>query len=478
MVSPMLFIIGPLGAAFLMILIQRRVVSLVLALATALGLGVLAFSWLPLTVQGPQPMVVASIPTPLGIPLSLDALGAGMALIVALSALLVILYSSSYMKDDHAPVTYYAVVMLLLMASFGLVLTRDLFNLFVFFEILCISSYILVAWEQNSSALEASFKYMVLGSIGSTFMLVAIALAYRAAGSLAMADIAKAFSQADRGEVIVAAVLFLFGMGVEAAIFPVNTWLPDAHSSAPSSISALLSGFVIELSLVVLFRLGGTVFAHLNLLPVLQGIAIAGILVGEFSAFAQREVKRTLAYSSIAQVGLMLFALSLGTPEGAQAGLMQLLMHAAAKSTLFLVAGYFILRTGSRFMEDYKGLGRSMPLSGLFFGLAALSLVGVPPFLGFFTKWGILQAAVSVGGLMPWIGIISILLGTTLEAVYLFRIFQILYAKGEKERTVEMEWPAVTAVALFVLVVFLGYFLLPVLNPVAASAANALTNLF
>lgn len=478
MVSPMLFIIGPLGAAFLMILIQRRVVSLVLALATALGLGVLAFSWLPLTVQGPQPMVVASIPTPLGIPLSLDALGAGMALIVALSALLVILYSSSYMKDDHAPVTYYAVVMLLLMASFGLVLTRDLFNLFVFFEILCISSYILVAWEQNSSALEASFKYMVLGSIGSTFMLVAIALAYRAAGSLAMADIAKAFSQADRGEVIVAAVLFLFGMGVEAAIFPVNTWLPDAHSSAPSSISALLSGFVIELSLVVLFRLGGTVFAHLNLLPVLQGIAIAGILVGEFSAFAQREVKRTLAYSSIAQVGLMLFALSLGTPEGAQAGLMQLLMHAAAKSTLFLVAGYFILRTGSRFMEDYKGLGRSMPLSGLFFGLAALSLVGVPPFLGFFTKWGILQAAVSVGGLMPWIGIISILLGTTLEAVYLFRIFQILYAKGEKERTVEMEWPAVTAVALFVLVVFLGYFLLPVLNPVAVSAAKALTNLF
>ncbi len=474
----MLFIIGPLGAAFLMILIQRRVVSLVLALATALGLGVLAFSWLPLTVQGPQPMVVASIPTPLGIPLSLDALGAGMALIVALSALLVILYSSSYMKDDHAPVTYYAVVMLLLMASFGLVLTRDLFNLFVFFEILCISSYILVAWEQNSSALEASFKYMVLGSIGSTFMLVAIALAYRAAGSLAMADIAKAFSQADRGEVIVAAVLFLFGMGVEAAIFPVNTWLPDAHSSAPSSISALLSGFVIELSLVVLFRLGGTVFAHLNLLPVLQGIAIAGILVGEFSAFAQREVKRTLAYSSIAQVGLMLFALSLGTPEGAQAGLMQLLMHAAAKSTLFLVAGYFILRTGSRFMEDYKGLGRSMPLSGLFFGLAALSLVGVPPFLGFFTKWGILQAAVSVGGLMPWIGIISILLGTTLEAVYLFRIFQILYAKGEKERTVEMEWPAVTAVALFVLVVFLGYFLLPVLNPVAVSAAKALTNLF
>ena len=478
MVSPLLFIIGPLGTAFLMILLNRRLVSLILALAVTLALGILALSWLPLTLQAAQPMVVASIPAPLGIPLSLDALGAGMAIIVALSALLVILYSSTYLRNDHAPVTYYAVVMLLLMASFGLVLTRDLFNLFVFFEILCISSYILVAWEQNSSALEASFKYMVLGSIGSTFMLVAIALAYRAAGSLAMADIAKAFSQANQGEVIVAAVLFLFGMGVEAAIFPVNTWLPDAHSSAPSSISALLSGFVIELSLVVLFRLGGTVFAQIHLLPVLQSIAIAGILVGEFSAFAQHEVKRTLAYSSIAQVGLMLFALSLGSPEGAQAGLLQLLMHAAAKSTLFLVAGYFILRTGSRFMEDYKGLGRRMPLSGLFFGLAALSLIGVPPFFGFFTKWGILQAAVNLGGTIAWIGITSILLGTTLEAIYLFRIFQILYAKGENDQVAEMEWPAVTAVALFVLVVVFGYFLVPVLTPVAGVAANALTNLF
>jgi len=478
MVSPILFIIAPLSAAFLMIFINNRAVALALALLTSLGLTVLGFSWLPFALLKAQPILVASIKAPMGIPLSLDALGVGMAIIVAASATLVVLYSSTYMHKGHHEVRYYAVVMILLTSAFGLVLTRDIFNLFVFFEILCISSYILVSWEQTGAALEASFKYMVLGSIGSTFLLVSIALAYRVAGSLAMADIALAFQSADRGYVVLAAVTFLFGVGVEAAIFPVNTWLPDAHSSAPSSISAILSGFVIELALVVSFRVLQTVFAAVEILPVLQAIAIIGVLVGEFSAFGQKDLKRMLAYSSISQIGIMLFAFSLGTDAGSQAGLAHLLMHAGAKSALFLIAGYFIVHTGSRMIEDYAGLGRRMPVSAALFGFAALSLVGAPPLFGFFTKFQILTAAAGSGGGMAWFGIAAILLGTVLEAIYLFRVLRVLFTRsGDNVAHAEMSWPALVSVALFTALVVFGALLLPTLSHMIGPIASGLATL-
>ncbi len=483
MVSPMLFIIAPLGAAFLMTSINRREIALVLSLLTAAGLGLLGFSWLPATLELAQPVVAAAIRGPMGIALSLDALGTALAIIVALSTTLVLLYSSSYLPKGHHEVRYYAVVMLLMASSFGLVLARDVFNLFVFFEILCISSYILVSWEQTGAALEASFKYMVLGSIGSIFILVSIALSYHVAGSLAMADIAQAFRTAPKAYGIMAAVLFLFGFGVEAAIFPVNTWLPDAHSSAPSSISALLSGFVIELALLVVFRVQNTVFATVDMLPVLQVLGISGVIVGEFAAFGQKDLKRMLAYSSISQVGIMLFAISLGTTAGAQAGVYHVIMHAGAKSALFLIAGYFILRTGRRLVEDYRGLGQRMPVSAALFGLAALSLLGAPPLFGFFTKFMILSAAASAGGGLAWFGIAAILLGTVLEALYLFRVIRTLFAPGDtvapggRVVRAEMDLPALVAVAVFTALVVFGALLLPALSSMIGPIANGLVTL-
>lgn len=478
MVSPILFIIAPLAAAFLMIAINNNAVSLALAFLVSLGLGILGITWLPYALAQAQPIIVAALKAPMGIPLSLDALGAGMAIIVAASAALVVLYSASYMRGGHHQVRYYAVVMILLTSAFGLVLTRDIFNLFVFFEILCISSYILVSWEHSGAALEASFKYMVLGSVGSTFLLVSIALAYKAAGSLAMADIAAAFASAPRGYVVLAAVTFLFGVGVEAAIFPVNTWLPDAHSSAPSSISAILSGFVIELALVVMFRVLNTAFATAGLMAVLQGIALIGVLVGEFSAYGQKDLKRMLAYSSVSQIGIMLFAFSLGTAAGAKAGLSHLLMHAGAKSALFLIAGYFIVRAGSRLIDDYKGLGRRMPVSAVLFGLAALSLVGAPPLFGFFTKFQILSAAAAAGGGIAWFGIAAILAGTVLEAVYLFRVVRVLFTSSEETSLEEMDAPALASVALFTALVVFGALLLPALSSMIGPIASGLSTLY
>lgn len=483
MVSPIFLVVLPLAAAFFIALVGNRSVARIVALLAALGTVWIAAAWLIPSLTVTTSIVVGGIAAPFGIGLAIDALGAGFALLVAVSLTLVVLYSFSYIGGDHGEgneARYYAVLLLLGAASFGLLLTRDLFNLFVFYEILCIASYILVAYGQDRRALEASFKYMVLGSLGSLLMLIAIGLAYRAAGSLAMADIAAALADGEPGYALLTALLFFFGMAIEAAIFPVNTWLPDAHSSAPSSISAVLSGFVIELALVVLLRVMGTVFASVDLVSMLSVLALIGVIVGEIAAFSQTELKRMLAYSSMGQVGLILFALSLGTVAGREAGLTHLLMHTGAKSALFLIAGYFILRTEHHEIDSYRGLAARMPISSVLFALAALSLVGVPPLFGFFSKFRILSAASAVGGAVAWGGIAVILAATVLEGFYLFRVVRVLFERDPARETAapaargEAAAPALVAMALFVLLVVLGGIVLPKFDLILGPAASVL----
>lgn len=508
MVSPILLIVIPLSVAFLIVLVGNAGAAKTLALVATLGLVGLAASWIAPSTAGATIVRVGAIDAPLGIALGIDGLSAAMSLLVAISLFLVTIYSVGYIPAGAGPahrpdeLRYYAVMMLLAAASFGLLLTRDLFNLFVFYEILCISSYVLVAFEQDDRALEASMKYMLLGSVGSLLMLIAVGLAYRVTGSLAMADVAVALAAAPTPYVVLTGLLFIFGMGLEAAIFPVNTWLPDAHSSAPSSISAILSGFVIELALIVLVRITMTVFGGVGLLTLLQILAIIGIVVGEISAWSQRELKRTLAYSSIGQIGIILFALSLGTRVGTQAALGHVVMHAGAKSVLFLTAGYFILRTGSHAIADYRGIARRMPIATILFTLAALSLIGVPPLFGFFTKFRVISAAaertvglagaggvVGAGGALPWIGVAAILFGTVLEGAYFFRIVRTLFegssAPGETRSgnqasvdRAEMDAPALVAVTLFAVVLVVGAFVLPAIDGLINPAAASLASLF
>jgi proton-translocating NADH-quinone oxidoreductase chain N len=493
-------VVLPLAAAFLVLLVNRDLGARIISLVAGALLVALAWSWFRADLPSPVAVIVAGIPAPEGIQLSIDRLSAVLAMLIASSGFLVILYSQSYLKARGSQSKYYAVYLALMAATFGILLTRDLFNLFVFYEILCISSYILVSFEQTKASLEASIKYLILGSVGSIFMLIAIGLAYRVSGSLAMGDIASSLALAKPSYAIFTAALFVFGMGIEAAIFPLNTWLPDAHSSAPSSISAVLSGFVIELALVVLLRVSMSVFAGVHLLSLLRFLALVGIVVGELAAFGQSELKRTLAYSSIGQIGLMLFAISLGTKAGLQAGIGQLVMHAGAKSVLFLIAGYFILRTRGKTLSDYRGLARKMPLSGVFFTLAVLSLIGVPPLFGFFTKYRILSAAAESGA---WVGVGVILFATVIEAAYFFRIIRTLYgrpatteagvsapeeyaaaavsgpgsgvpgaavsythvaAAPTRAACTEMDPPAMLAVFGFSLLVVFGWFLLPLIG--------------
>ena len=476
MVNPILLIVVPLATAFFISILTTiwKDGGKYLALLAGLFNAVVSVILLPVVMAKPIHVTIAGFRAPIGIDLLAGSLGMLFSVIISVTGFFVLIYSLDYISDKSQN-RYYTLFLLLLVGSTGMVLTNDIFNLFVFFEILCISSYILVAYNRDEHGLEASIKYLVLGSVGSILFLLAIAIIYLKLGTLNMADIADKIGGLTGSAKLMVVVLLLSGLGVEAAIFPLNSWLPDAHSSAPSSISALLSGFVIEVALIVLMKIMYSVVGAIQVLEIVSVIAVATLLVGEFSAFRQDNIKRILAYSSIGQVGLILFALSLNSRAGISAGVLQVINHTASKSILFLVSGYFILKTGSYNFRDYGGIAKKMPVSSLLFAFATLSLIGIPPFLGFFSKIQIIVAAAKSGStLLLWL-IVGILLGTIIEGAYFLRVVQVLYfGKSDvvsSSDVKEAPFIAVFPIVLMGLVIVVGFLFLSQLNDVTGNVA-------
>jgi formate hydrogenlyase subunit 3/multisubunit Na+/H+ antiporter MnhD subunit len=278
-----------------------------------------------------------------------------------------------------------------------------------------------------------------------------------------MADIAEKIASAGAPasreqspiSLFVPLVLLITGLGVEAAIFPLNAWLPDAHSSAPSSISAILSGIAIEVGLYAVARVVFTIFGASGILPFLALLGILTLLIGEMCAFSQSNIKRMLAYSSIGQIGLILFALGVGTCYGVTSGLFQLVSHTLAKALLFLAAGYMIYQAGSMKISAMEGMGNKMPLTCLAFTIGAFSLVGLPPFVGFPSKFLVVRAALAAKDTFLFALIGLALLGTVIEGAYFFRVVQILYFKGEKANPPGKEAPVAALIPMFIFVVLI-----------------------
>ncbi len=480
MVTAPFLIAVPLAAAFLtplLGLISRRFARWLPVLALAVNL-VTAWRILgpTLAAGSPTAVLIGGWRIPWGINLQVGALGVGLAALIALISLLVAVYALTYIRIEAEP-RYHMLFLLLVTGATGIVLTGDIFNLFVFLEILCLSAYGLTATLGDKNGTEAAFKYLVQGSVGSSLVLIAIALIYGLFGTLNMAHIASLAPSANHHTLVLIALLFVTGIGVEAAVFPLNAWLPDAHSSAPSSISAVLSGFVIEMALVVMLKVLYSVLGLPTLAPVLGVLGVLTLLVGEFVAFRQTNIKRVLAYSSVGQLGLILFAFSLHTPEGIAAGLLQLGNHALAKSILFLAAGYMIARTGAYDYRSYSKLAQKMPLACGAFTIGALALIGVPPLFGFFSKFRIITAAANAGGAGELTAILWILGGTVVEAAYFLRIIQVLYFGAPESETAPAPAAAeapplpVLAMAVLVLLLLIGLVYLPFVTSTAHTAA-------
>jgi len=479
MVNPVLLIVVPLGLSFaipLFSLISKRIEKYIPVAALVFNL-VVSLLLIPKVLKQPINVFIGGYLPPFCINLVAGPVGILFSALIALIGLLVSIYALDYIREG-AKQLYHILYLLLLTGATGVVLTGDIFNLFVFFEILCISSYALVAYFGDRAGIESAVKYLIQGAVGSSLMLIGIGLLYGLFGTLNMADIARNIDSVSSISVFVPLVLLITGLGVEAAIFPLNAWLPDAHSSAPSSISAILSGIAIKVGIYALARVIFTIFGASSLLQFMVFLGLLTLLVGEVSAFSQNNIKRLLAYSSIGQIGLIVFALGIGITYGVVGGLFQLISHALSKALLFLAVGYMIYRSGSMDISALEGMGKRMPLTSLAFTIGAFSLVGFPPFIGFPSKFLIIRAALSKEEVLFTVLIAFVLLGTVIEGAYFFRVIQVLYFRGGQTDIKREEAPVPALIPIFILmilIVVIGIYPKPVTN-LLNSASSELLN--
>jgi len=456
MVNPVLLIAVPLGLAFaipLLTLFWKGAAKYIPPVALGFNL-VVSLLLLAKVFENPVIVSIGGWRPPFCINLVAGPVGVLFSAIIALVGLLVSIYALDYIKQG-ATEKYHTLYLLLLTGATGVVLTGDIFNLFVFFEILCISSYALVAYLRERNGIESAIKYLIQGAVGSSLLLIGIGLLYGQFGTLNIADIAQNIKSVSAISIFVPMVLIITGLGVEAAIFPLNAWLPDAHSSAPSSISAILSGIAIEVGLYAVARVIFTIFGASGILPFLALLGILTLLVGEMCAFSQNNIKRMLAYSSIGQIGLILFALAIATSYGVTGGLFQLVSHTLGKALLFLAVGYMIYQTGSLQISAFEGMGKKMPLTCLAFTIGAFSLVGLPPFVGFPSKFLIVRAALATKETYFCVLIGLALLGTVIEGAYFFRVVQVLYFKGGKINPGTKDAPVAALIPMFIFVLLI-----------------------
>ena len=412
-----LFVILPLAGAFLNSLIGRKMrgVPDILANLTTLALLIASvFSVFAVAKNGIFVYKVGSWIPPIGIAMVLDGLTAFMLVTVNLVAFLCTVYSVNYMEKFTSKWSFYTLFLLMLAGMNGVIISGDMFNLFVFLEIASVASYALVAFGTEHEELEASFKYMVMGTVGSLFILLGIALMYSYTSTLNMADISLTLAQKGLGNItLFVSILFIVGFGLKAALVPFHAWLPDAHPSAPAPISAILSGVLIK-SLGIytiarlLYNVIGVTKEFTNILLVLGALSM---IVGALLAMGQWDLKRLLAYSSISQVGYIILGIGIGTPLAIMGALFHLFNHSVFKSLLFLNSGAVEYASGTRDMRLMGGLREKLPITGGTSLIASMSIAGVPPFNGFFSKLIIIFAAVQAGyiGYGFWAALVSVL---------------------------------------------------------------------
>ena len=385
--------------------------------------------------------------------LRVDALSVFMAWIFLTLGFLATVYSVRYMERDTGISLYYTLLLAMLSGMLGVVFAGDFFTLFVFWELMCIASYVLVAFrKQNWEPIEAGFKYLVMSAAGSATLLYGMTILYGLTGTLNFAQLSSVMTSgtADVWSYL-SLTLILIGLGVKAAMFPLHTWLPDAHPAAPSPISALLSGIVIKTGAYAIIRSLFMVFppSQFSWQMALAIFAALTMTCGNLAALLQSDIKRLLAYSSVAQMGYIFFAISTATNYGLTAGLMHVMNHAVMKGLLFLCAGAFIYRAGTRSLEELKGIAHRMPITGVIFVIAALAISGVPPLNGFISEFMIVFAGVDANMLVfTVIMLVNILLGF---AYYLRLIKVIVWSTPSKKLNAVKHAPVAMLAPMLVL---------------------------
>lgn len=437
---PILQVIVPLLFAPMVVLLQPRglawlatvaVCALSFAIAVNLSLLILSGHVLEYDLGGWQP--------PFGIALRVDAFTSLLLLIVTGAATVAVLGcrdSINQQIEAHRQPLFFSAWLLLLAGLVGMVVAADAFNIFVFMEISSLAGYVLIAGGPDRRALLAVFKYLIMGTIGATFYLIGVGMVYMMTGTLNLEDMSRLIPGViDQTPIVFAAAFVTIGLCLKAAMFPLHVWLPNAYTHAPHAVTVFMAACGTKVAIYVLLRFDFMVFQIGDLLHGLQfslflmPLALLGIVVASAVAMFDGQLKRMLAFSSVAQVGYILLGASLLTNDGLTASFTHMFNHALAKGSLFLSVACLSLRYLDLRIDQLAGAAKAMPLTCAAFLIGGLSLIGVPGTAGFISKWLLIEALMDQGGHgLLMVGIV--LISSLMAVVYIWRTVEVLYFKA------------------------------------------------
>ncbi len=443
---PVLQVVVPMLASPLCMLFARAGLAWAIAFAASLACLAISIALLATVVDGGVISYhLGGWEPPWGIEYRIDTANAFVLVIVSAIAALVLPYARQSIAAEieakhHA--LFYTCLLLCICGLLGVTATGDAFNVFVFLEISSLSTYALVALgaARDKRALTAAYNYLIMGTIGATFFVIGIGFLYMATGTLNMADLAERIAQLESNRTVRAAFAFIVvGIGMKLAIYPLHMWLPNAYTFAPSAVTAFLAATSTKVAIYVLLRFSFSVFSpgfefeRFTLLYVVLPFAVMAMFLASIAAVFQQDIKRLLAYSSIAQIGYMLLGIGLVTATGLAGSIIHLFNHAITKGALFMAVGAIVMQTGHTAIPKLAGLGRAMPLTGAAIVTGGLSLIGIPGTAGFISKWVLVSAALEKGW---WPVALLIVASSLLAVVYVWKIVEIMYLKPAPQTSV------------------------------------------
>lgn len=445
-----------------------------LTLLSLAGLSVLSVYGLQTVLEeGRHHTEMAGWMPPLGIEVVLDPLSAVVGLLVGVTSLLVLWATGPSIRAElpGRQTLFYATSLLLIGGMMGMVVAGDLFNLFVHVEVAAIASYAMVA-AGGRGAPRAALRYLILGTLGASLYLLGVGFLFAATGSLNMADVAARLGESEPALAMVGSALILVGLGVKAGLFPLHGWMPAAYARAPIAAAALMAPLMTKVAAYALIRILFWVYGTDYLvndriiLEVLLWAGAAAVVLGGVMAFVQSDLRRMLAYSSVAQVGLVAVGVGLANTQALIGGFLHIANDVLMKGALFLVAGVALMRFGVREVDDLCHLRGRAPWTGVVVVVAGLSLIGIPPLAGFFGKWYVLLGALEE---QRWGITAALVIGSLATVGYVFRLIERMYfasppdpaenGGGLDATTREGPWAMIVASVVFaVALVLLGWY--------------------
>ncbi len=456
---PALQVALPLLTAPLVILLRTGFLAWLAALVASLtSLGLALLLTVAVMETGPQHYAVGGWEPPFGIALTIDGLSALVLLLITGASSLALAGGRQSLRldiDNRRAPMFYGAWLIAMAGLCGIAVAGDAFNVFVFMEISSLATYILIAAGRDRRALSAVFKYLIIGTIGATFYLIGVGFIYMMTGTLNFADMALRLNDViETRPVIIAAGFITIGLALKAAIFPLHIWLPRAYTYAPNAVTVFIAACSTKVSIYVLLRFNYAVFhgnllGHSDLFAVfIIPLALSGILLASAIAIYQVNLKKMLAFSSVAQIDYIALAAGLASQAGLMAALLHMFNHALAKGTLFLCVVAFVLTSRSATIANLHGIGRRMPWTMAAFILAGLSLIGVPGTAGFISKWYLVVAVMEVPGWgVPLV--VAIIASSLMAVVYLWKFVEVAYygeAPGDDTAAMEVALPLRTLI--------------------------------